>query len=151
MPEPVQPRARGVGPGLPEDADAHVDELVGQVGRAETPALHGAGAEVLAQDVRRRHQALEELLALGLAQVAGDAAPAPALHGPEQRVVGAVLHRDERADRAHEVTLARQLDLDDVGAELAEQPGAERCGDPRPDIDHPDAGQRPLGRVAHSG
>ena len=78
-----------VGPGLAEHADAHVDEVVGQVGRSEAPALHGAGPEVLAQDVGRRHQPLEEVLPLGLPQVAGDAPPPAALDRPRQRVVRA--------------------------------------------------------------
>ena len=149
--ESVQPGSGGVGPRLPEDADAHVDELLGEVVGAEVPAFHGAGAEVLAQHVRRCHQSLEELLALGLAEVTGDAAPAPTLDRPEQRVVLSVLHRHERADGAHEVALARQFDLDHVGAELAQQAGAERRRNPRPDVDDADAGQRPCGRAAHSG
>ena len=80
----VQPGTRGVGARLSENADAHVDQVRGEVVGAEAPPLHGAGPEVLAEHVRRRHQALEQLLALGLAEVAGDTAPAPPLDRPEQ-------------------------------------------------------------------
>ena len=131
----VEAGPRRVRARLPEDADAHVDEVVGQVVGPEAPAFHRAGPEVLAEHVRLGHQPLEELLALGLAQVAGDAAPTASLHRPRQRVARPVVDRDEGAHRAHEVALTRQLDLDDVGPELAEQPGAERRRDPRADVD----------------
>ena len=86
-----------VGPGLAEHADPHVHEVVGQVGRSEAPALHGAGPEVLAEDVGRRHQPLEEILPLRLPQVARDAPPATAFDRPRQRVSRPVVHGDERA------------------------------------------------------
>ena len=102
------------------------------------------GAEVLAHDVGRRRQPLEQVPPLGAPQVAGDAAPPAALDGPGQRVVGPVVDRHEGPHGAHEVALAGELDLDHVGPELAEQARAERRGDARADVDHPDAGERPL-------
>ena len=49
---------------------------------------------------------------------------------------------DERADLAHEVAAARLLDLDDLGALLAEQPRAERRGDARAEIEDAQPGER---------
>ena len=49
---------------------------------------------------------------------------------------------DERADLAHEVAAARLFDLDHFGALLAEQSGAEPCGDARPEIEDTHAGER---------
>ena len=72
----------GVGPALSEDADAHVDEARRAGRRDRDPAFHGAGPEVLAEDVGRRHQPLEEVLALWLPQIAGDAPPSPPLDRP---------------------------------------------------------------------
>ena len=135
-----------IGPGLPEHADPHVHQVVWQVGRSEAPSLHGAGPEVLAQDVGRRHQPLEEILPLRMPEVARDTPPAAAFDRPRQRVSRPVVHGDERPHAAHEVARAGKFDLDHVGSELAQQPCAERGGDPRADVDHPDARERPARR-----
>ncbi len=139
--EAVQARARRVGPALAEHADAHVDEFRREVVGTESPAFHRAGAEVLAQDVRLRHQPLEQVLAFRSAQVARHAAPAPALDRPREGVVGLLVTVHEGPHGAHEVAFTRQLHLDHLGSELAEQPRAERCRDPRPGVHHPDARQ----------
>ena len=122
---------------LTEDRDAHVHQTLIEIRRADVPALHGAGAEVLADDVGRRAQAAEQVLALGDAQVARHALPAPALHGPEQRVAV-----DEGPDGAHEVATAWVLDLDDLGPLLAEDAGAEGGGDAGAHVDDADAFER---------
>ena len=62
------------------------------------------------------------------------------LDRPEERVAV-----DERTDLAHEVAGAGLFDLDDVGALLAEEPGAERGGDAGAQVEHPQA----LERAAH--
>ena len=147
--EPIEPGSGRVGTRLSEHADAHIDEVVGQVLGSESPALHGPGPEVLAQHVRRGHQPLEELLALGLAQVAGDAAAPPPLDGPGQRVVRLPLDGDEGPHGAHEVAAAGQLDLDHVRTELAQQAGAERRRNPGAHVDDADAVQRAAGRRAN--
>ena len=46
---------------------------------------------------------------------------------------------DERTDLAHEVAAARLLDLDDLGALLAEQSRAERRGDAGAEVEHAEA------------
>src|SRR5581483_3863948 len=62
---------------------------------------------------------------------------------PEERIAV-----DERADRAHEVALPRQLDLDDLGAEVAEQRRGERRADARPEIEDAKPGERAARRHA---
>ena len=132
--QPVEPGSAGVRAVLAEGADAHEHQPgVERVG-AEAPFLHGPGPEVLAHDVGGRRQPAEEVLALGRAQVAGDALAAASLDGPEQRVPV-----DEGPDAAHEVTGAGLLHLDDLGTPFAEQPRAERRADPGADVDHPQA------------
>src|SRR5207302_677860 len=126
--EAVEAGAGRVGAVLPEHADAHHHDARVEVVGTHVPGLHRAGPEVLADDVGVGGQPAEQLLALGPAQVAGDALAAPALHRPEERVLLAAGRCLERADGAHEVALARHLDLDHLGAQLARRPaqnGAE--------------------------
>ncbi len=87
----------------------------------------------------------EQILTLGLAEIAGDAPSAPSLDGPEQGVTRAVIpagligHRGERSDGPHEVADTRLLHLHDVRAPLSEQSGAERSSDPRSEVEHSQA------------
>jgi hypothetical protein len=88
------------------------------------PALQRARPEVLGDDVGGDGETLDERLALGGAQVAGDGLLVPRLDQPEvRRPVGG-----GAAQAAEIVTRARLLDLDHVGAELAQQRAAEGCG-----------------------
>src|SRR5262245_44066079 len=48
----------------------------------------------------------------------------------------------ERPDGAHEIAASRQLDLDHLGAEVAQQRGREWRGDARADVENADAGER---------
>ena len=149
-----------VGPVLAEDRDAHPHQARVAVCGPDVPALHGAGTEVLAHDVGRGREPAEQVLALGPAQVAGDALAAAPLDRPEERVrllVRPVARRGERPDGAHEVAPARLLDLDDLRAQLAQETGAEGGGDARAGVDDPHAVERALpvassaGRARHSG
>src|SRR6185503_8324320 len=91
------------------------------------PAIERPGAVVLDQHVEARQQPLEELLALGLAQVERYRALVAVHRFPQQRL--AVLVRRQRAQR---IAAARQLRLDHVGAEIGEQRGGEwSCNDVR--------------------
>ena len=104
------------------------------------PTLHGAGPKVLAHDVGGGAQPTEQGLPVGLAQIDRASLPAATFDGPEQRMARAVVFGvDERTDLAHEVARPGQFDLDHLGSHLAEQSGAERGGDARADIDHPQA------------
>ena len=82
------------------------------------------------------------------AQVERDALAAAALDRPEQRVRAPSSSVDERPDLAHEVAAAGLLDLDDLGALLAEQAGAERRGDAGAEVE--DAQPRERAVTAHS-
>ena len=134
----VEPGPLGLGTVLAEHADADHDEPGIEVGRPDVPSLHCPRAEVLADHVGASRQASEQLLAPGPAQVEGRAPPSSSLDRPEQRV--AVL---EGADGAHEVSARRLLDLDDLGAHLAEEPGTEGSSEAGPDVDHPQALEGP--------
>ena len=102
---------------------------------AEAPLLHRAGAEVLEHDVGARGQLGGDPLALGLAQVERDAA----LVAGEDRPPQAVVVVAQAAPVAHRVADARRLDLDHVGAEVAEQRAGERAGEQLPELDRPQA------------
>ena len=136
--EPVEARALRVRAVLAEGRDADHHQSRVELGGAEAPAFQRAGSEVLADDVAAAGQPLQEVAAGGLAQVEGHAAAAPSLDRPEQRVAV-----DERADLPHEVAGAGLLDLDDVGALLAEEPGAERRRDAGAQVEHPQTLERP--------
>src|SRR5688572_13908483 len=129
-----------VWPGLAVAGDAHQDQL-GVVARervpAEVPFLQRPGPEVLDHDVRAARQAAHDLLAFGPAQIAGHRLLVARLHVPPQR--GAVA---QLAPLAQRIALARRLDLDHLGAEVAQRLGAERPGDQAAELHHPHARER---------
>ena len=98
------------------------------------------GREILAEDVGGSDQAPEEGRALRLAQVEGDGLLV-ALLGEPGVAVAALARAAELAQRVAE---PRLLDLDDLGAELAEDGGGERPGDEGREVDDADAAQRQL-------
>ena len=75
------------------------------------------------KDIRSGEQAVEQLAAVVALEVDGDAALAAIAAGEVDR-----LAIDKRRPLAHFVA-ARRLDLDDIGAELGEQPGGKRPRD----------------------
>jgi hypothetical protein len=77
----------------------------------------------------------EALRVPGLAQVEHDALLVPAQHLPQQG--DAVLRVTETAQRI----TGGLFDLDDLGAEVAEEPRGERPREQRGDVDHGEAGQ----------
>ena len=113
----------------------------------EAPALEGAGPEVLDDHVAVGGQPAEQVLALGVAQVEGDAAPSASLDRPEQRVAGRRRRRSATNGPISRMKSPRPrlLDLDDLGALLAQQPRAERRGDAGAQVEDADA----LERAAH--
>src|SRR5262245_15105545 len=94
------------------------------------PLLHRARAEILGQDVGAASESSDERLALRLTQVAGDRSLVPALDEPHVR--------DARCQLVPEppeiVADTRLLDLDDLGAQLAEQRTTEGRGDERREV-----------------
>ncbi len=136
------------GAGAPEGGDGAVDQprvdfrerLV-----AEAEALHGAGAEVLDEDVGLTHQCLDHLDALGGLEVEGHAA----LVAVEEEVGGRLAVLVGRPG-ARLVAGPRVLHLDDVGAEIAQESPAPGARDDAGQIDDADAveGQ---GKCSHAG
>ena len=67
------------------------------------------------------------------------------MQGPPERLAVHLL-----APLPHGITAAGRLDLDDIGAEIGEQPRAEWCSDEMPQFDDPKAReQSPIHGLAH--
>ncbi len=130
---PLPARAR-----LPERGDAHHHEPwvhAGQLVIAEMPLLHGAGTEVLREDVGLGGQARDQRLAFGRAQVARDRFLVPGLDQPHVRhAVGGLV-----SEPAEVVADPRLLDLDHLRAVLAEERAAEGRGDERRQVQRHEA------------
>ena len=98
---------------------ARVDLL--QLVRAQAPFLQHPGAEVLDHHVGLGDQPAQDVLALGLAEVQGDGSLVPGDHLPPQAVPSLL-----QAVGAGRVP-AGMLDLDHVGAPVAEQHRGDRA------------------------
>src|SRR3984893_6414193 len=110
-----------VGPSGPEPAALQVDDVRLDLPLrlvADAEPLAGRAGEAVDKDVGRAQQLPEQLAPLVPAQVDGDAA----LVAVVQQVVGAVLRGDDAADIPDVIAGLRVLDLDDVSAEVTEQP-----------------------------
>jgi hypothetical protein len=104
---------------------------------AEPPGFERPGAEVLDQHIGIGDQAPRDCLAVGLAQIERDRALVARLNLPPDG--GAVL---QQAPVAQRIAAAGRLDLDHVGAEVAECLGGERAGDQLAHFDDAQALQR---------
>ena len=104
----------------------------GEAGRqrlvVEAQPCGGARPPVGGDDVGAVEEPVEDRAALGVLEVQGDAALAP---------VGAEAHVG-----AGPVRVVQRVDLDDVGAQVGEDPPGEGAGDAEAEVDHADAGQR---------
>ena len=134
-------------PRAPEGRDRAVHEPGVQRGErvvAEPERFHGAGPEILDEDVGARDEALEGLDALGLLEIERDVALV-AVDDEEGRGLPVLVGRP----RARLVAAPGVLHLDDVGAEVGEEHGAEGTGQDTGAIDDTDAfeGQ---GRLGHA-
>ena len=109
-----------------------VDRLV-----VEAPAQQGARAVADDEDVADVEQLVEQLLAVGLAEVECDAALVAADALPHQ--ADAVLLVTPGPQR---VTGTGLFDFDDLGAELAEHGGHHRPGHQGCGVDDPESVQR---------
>ena len=137
----VEPGAVAVRAVLPVHRDARQDDA--RVHRrervvAEPPASSVPGWKFSTTTSASATSRFSSACPAGLRRSQRDRALAASLDRPEERVAA-----DERADRAHEVALPRQLDLDDVGAEVGEQRRRERRADARAEVEDADAGERP--------
>ncbi len=124
-----------------EAGDRAVDEAgvgLGQHVVAEPQLLHRAGAVVLRQHVGVAHHPQQDVLALRVLQVQGDAALV-AVHHQERRRHAV----DARLAVAARVVAAGQLlDLDDVGAHVGEHQPGGRAGHDLREFEHAQAGER---------
>ena len=130
-----------LGAGLSVTGHAHQDDApiaFAQHVVTEIPLLQGAGPEVLDDDVGLLDEVEEELAALGLAQVQRHGLLVARVDRPEE-VVSVEFGLTPGAQR---IWGAWWLDLDDLGAHVAQQSPGERSGDQRADLDDPDAVER---------
>ena len=133
-------RARRVGavlaePGHPAEDESRV--YLGQPIPAESPAFEGAGPEVLDDHVRGRHELLEDRRRLRIAEVEADAALVAADHLPPETLPLALAAVPPQA-----VAASRMLDLDDLGAVVAEHLAGERAGEHRGAVQNAQIGER---------
>ena len=131
--------------GDPDHDEAAVDGAQGVV--AQAPFFHRAGPEVLEQEVGLRRQLLEDFLSFRLAQIERDALLVARHEGPPK---GGFLFAMASPD-AQRVALVRRLDLDDVGAHIAEDLAAKRPGQQRAELEHTQVCQRAVRELNRSG
>src|SRR5207253_10179608 len=134
-------RPLGIRAGLAVPGDARQDDPRVHVLHsleADVPALERAGPEVLRDDVRPADELEQELLAALRSQVQRHALLVTGLDRPPERT--SLIAR--LAPFADGIGPARILDLDDLGAEIAEQPSGERPREQRPELYHPHARER---------
>src|SRR3989442_1356627 len=125
----------------PERGDRAVDQTRVQPRGAreiESQLLDDAGAQALDEDVGARDEALEDLEAALALEVEGQALLV-AVQRHEQRALAAPVGR---GPRARVVAAAGTLDLDHVGAHIAERLRAERTGDVLRQVDDDDSVER---------
>ncbi len=152
----VVARAVGGGPRRAVAGDREVDERRVQLAQdvvIEAEAGEATRPEVLDEDVAAGQQAAQHLGTVGLVQVERDRALVAVdreVVGRGPRVVGGVADPGW-APATGRIALGR-LDLDDVGAEIAEEHRAVRAGEDRRRVDDPQAGERTRpGRGWHVG
>jgi hypothetical protein len=135
-------RLVGVGAVGSEPRDRRVHELrigLGQRPVPEPQPVDHAGSEVLHEDVGRRREAEDQLVAARIAQVHR--------HGPFVAVESHPGPRhvaDRRPGHPHGVVAAHRLDHHHVGAVVGQQRTGERAGHSGGDVDHPEPRQRAM-------
>jgi hypothetical protein len=135
------PRAR-----LPEARDRAVDEIGLQRAECRVVALkssHDPGHEVLDDHIGLLGQVLHDRLALGPREVDADALLAGVHPGEVAALIGPA-GLELQIVAPHVVALALALDLDDAGAQIAEQARAVGSGQDAGQIQDGDAGQRKI-------
>jgi hypothetical protein len=108
---------------------------------AQPEALAGAGPERLDDDVGARTQRARQAQVVGLLEVEGHRA----LVAVEGQVVGGALVDERRTPGARVVAAVGPLDLDHLGAQIAERHGAQRPGQDAREVGHEDPVQRGSG------
>ena len=119
------------------DRAPHETGLCGENRRdVESISLEHAALEVVDDDVGARDQATDERAIVGIGEIGDDAL----LVAVDAEVIGALAGAVEgRTPAAGVVAGAGSLDLDDVGAEVAEQHARERARQDSAQIEHVDS------------
>ena len=132
----------GIRPRLPERADGYIDQprvVRFQVGVAETEVGEPSGGRRLDQHVRGRGESREQIPTVLLGEVERHAAFTGVVEPERQTLLGVWRAVQKRADPPRRVSI-RRLDLDDVGAQIAQQLSAHRALEVG-QVEHPQAGQ----------
>ena len=138
----IEARALRPRPGLAEARDAGIDQARidrGQRRVIDAEPLGDAGAVILDQDVGGLDQAVEHLACRLALQIEREAALVAVQVEEAEAVIALEL---EAHGAAGLVAAVGRLDLDHVGAHVAQQHGAERPGHHLADVEHPHAGER---------
>ena len=139
--------ARGVGAALAEASDGAVDQarVDGvEAGVVQAVLLQAAGLEVFQHDVGFGRELLQLLLAFGAGHVDGDGALVAV--GAEKvgrfaRGLAVRILQVGRAPGTGVVAVAGALDLDHIGAQIAQNLAGPGAGQHAGEIEHADAGQ----------
>jgi hypothetical protein len=145
----AEPGFGGARSGLAESGDVHDDDrrVVARQGLVRhTPLVERPRLEVFEHDVAACCDAPHERASPLVAQIDGRAALVARDRRPPQALDATILFGNPHAVAAHDVAGRGWFDLDDVGAEVAEQLACERSGDERAQLEHAHTGQR---GVAH--
>jgi hypothetical protein len=134
----VVAEARAVGAEAGDRAPDQLGMALEKLGGCESASLERAGAEVVDDDVGVGDEVSEERLVLGIADV-GDQTLLVSVDAQEVGALTALVER--RSPAARLVTSAGPLDLEDVGAEVAEHHGTERTGEDAGEIENLEANQ----------
>ena len=114
---------------------------------AEVELLQGARTKVLHDDVGLVDQFEEQFASAFAAEVEGDRTFVARVHRPQESVAIAF----GLTPPAQRIGQAGCLDLDDVGAEVTHQAGAERPRDEGTEFEHPDTVESAGGRRTTAG
>lgn len=136
---------------MTEPADVHKHEcgVVGGEGFVgeEPPLVEPPWSEVLDDDIALCRKSANHIASASVAQIEGDGALVARDRWPPQAVAV-----DRHAPRPHRIAIVRILDLDDLGAIVAEQLPRERPRDEASEFEDADIRQRAVGdgHVCHA-
>jgi hypothetical protein len=133
---------------IPVTREARVDEarvLRGEVGVRKSRASERGGTEIRDEDVRLPHEPHDDIAPFRRLHVDRQASLVPVLE-LERRIDRQLeRHEPERHERADRIATGRVLDLDDVGAPIAEHRRRRGSGDEDAHLHHLDAFERSHG------